>query len=186
MGPLFRPESVRSKASQVILTALMAGVVAHLSPTVHRLVTCRAQSVDSFLFRSDFSQRKHRMKSDISLHRYGNRDLSDRECQIIALVARGLKNRDIAKFLGITEAVIKNYLRRIYDKVGVWNRVELALWYEARQHAKPTSQKPDKSPSGEKQKKHDARQGEQPSRASRTSPSSNEDDDSAVADKKSA
>jgi DNA-binding CsgD family transcriptional regulator len=30
--------------------------------------------------------------------------------------------------------VVKNYLRLIYDKLGLWNRVELALWYEARQH----------------------------------------------------
>jgi DNA-binding NarL/FixJ family response regulator len=30
--------------------------------------------------------------------------------------------------------VVKNYLRVIYDKLGLWNRVELALWYEARRH----------------------------------------------------
>jgi DNA-binding CsgD family transcriptional regulator len=29
---------------------------------------------------------------------------------------------------------VKNYLRTIYDKLGLWNRVELALWYEARRH----------------------------------------------------
>jgi DNA-binding CsgD family transcriptional regulator len=29
---------------------------------------------------------------------------------------------------------VKNYLRLIYDKLGLWNRVELALWYVARQH----------------------------------------------------
>ena len=29
---------------------------------------------------------------------------------------------------------VKNYLRVIYDKLGLWNRVELALWYEARRH----------------------------------------------------
>ena len=36
--------------------------------------------------------------------------------------------------IGTTEHVIKNYLRTIYDKLGLWNRVELALWYEARRH----------------------------------------------------
>jgi DNA-binding CsgD family transcriptional regulator len=30
--------------------------------------------------------------------------------------------------------VVKNYLRLIYDKLGLWNRVELALWYEARRN----------------------------------------------------
>jgi DNA-binding NarL/FixJ family response regulator len=56
-----------------------------------------------------------------------------REQAIIELVAQGLTNRDIAQALGTTEYVIKNYLRAIYDKLGLWNRVELALWYEARQ-----------------------------------------------------
>ena len=46
----------------------------------------------------------------------------------------GLKNREIAKKLGIAEHVVRNYLGIIYDKVGVSNRVELALWYEARVH----------------------------------------------------
>ena len=57
-----------------------------------------------------------------------------REHAIIRLVAEGCKNREIADSLGTTEHVIKNYLRVIYDKLGLWNRVELALWYEARQH----------------------------------------------------
>jgi hypothetical protein len=36
--------------------------------------------------------------------------------------------------LGVTQSVVRNYLVRIYDKVGLSNRVELALWYEARVH----------------------------------------------------
>jgi DNA-binding NarL/FixJ family response regulator len=50
------------------------------------------------------------------------------------LVAQGLKNREIAKVLGIGEKVVRNYLSAIYDKIGVNNRVELALWFEARRH----------------------------------------------------
>ena len=64
--------------------------------------------------------------------RYGNRIPSEREQRVIELVAQGLKNRDIARSIGTTEHVVKNYLRVIYDKLGLWNRVELALWYEAR------------------------------------------------------
>lgn len=66
--------------------------------------------------------------------RYGERALTEREQRTIALVAQGLKNCEIARVMGTTEYVVKNYLRVIYDKIGVWNRVELALWYEARQH----------------------------------------------------
>ena len=66
--------------------------------------------------------------------RYGTRILSEREYRIIELVAQGLKNCEVADAVGTTEHVVKNYLRVIYDKLGLWNRVELALWYEARQH----------------------------------------------------
>lgn len=63
-----------------------------------------------------------------------NRKPSPRQRHVIQLVARGLKNREIAHKLGIGEHVVRNYLSIIYDKVGVSNRVELALWYEARLH----------------------------------------------------
>ena len=64
--------------------------------------------------------------------RYGKRNPSERESRVIELVARGLKNKEVADEIGTTEHVVKNYLRIIYDKLGLWNRVELALWYEAR------------------------------------------------------
>jgi DNA-binding NarL/FixJ family response regulator len=64
--------------------------------------------------------------------RYGSRVPSEREQRVIQLVAEGLKNREVAQAIGTTEHVVKNYLRVIYDKLGLWNRVELALWYESR------------------------------------------------------
>ena len=64
--------------------------------------------------------------------RYGKRTPSEREQLVIELVAQGLKNKEVADAIGTTEHVIKNYLRSIYDQLGLWNRVELALWYEAR------------------------------------------------------
>jgi DNA-binding NarL/FixJ family response regulator len=71
-----------------------------------------------------------------AVERYGTRNPSQREYRIIELVAEGLKNSEVAAALGTTEHVVKNYLRVIYDKLGLWNRVELALWYEARKHEK--------------------------------------------------
>lgn len=69
--------------------------------------------------------------------RYGKRAPSEREQRVIELVAQGLKNREVADAIGTSEHVVKNYLRIIYDKLGLWNRVELALWYEARRHENP-------------------------------------------------
>ena len=60
------------------------------------------------------------------------RVLSYRQFRVAGLVADSLKNREIAGELGIAVQVVRNYLSMIYDKVGVSNRVELALWYEAR------------------------------------------------------
>jgi DNA-binding NarL/FixJ family response regulator len=57
---------------------------------------------------------------------------SQRHRRVIELVAQGLKNREIALELGIGEHIVREYLGVIYAKIGVSNRVELALWYWAR------------------------------------------------------
>jgi two-component system nitrate/nitrite response regulator NarL len=53
--------------------------------------------------------------------------LSPREAEVAALVAKGLRNREIAVELGITEGTVKVFLHSIFDKLGVSNRTELAL-----------------------------------------------------------
>lgn len=55
--------------------------------------------------------------------------LTAKEWSIVSLVAEGLRNQDIAVEVGTSEHVIKNRLRTIYDKLGFWNRTEVALWY---------------------------------------------------------
>ena len=54
--------------------------------------------------------------------------LTPKEMQIVALIVQGCKNKDIAFQLNTKEQVIKNYLRGIYDKTGVSDRLELALF----------------------------------------------------------
>jgi DNA-binding NarL/FixJ family response regulator len=54
--------------------------------------------------------------------------LTPKEMQIVALVVQGCKNKHIATQLNTKEQVIKNYLRSIYDKTGVSDRLELALF----------------------------------------------------------
>jgi two-component system nitrate/nitrite response regulator NarL len=54
--------------------------------------------------------------------------LSPKEMAIIACITQGKRNKEIAYQLGTTEQVIKNYLRKVYDKLGVSDRLELALY----------------------------------------------------------
>ena len=54
--------------------------------------------------------------------------LTNKEVQVAILVWEGLTNREIANQIGTTEQVVKNYLRNIFDKLGVWSRLELALY----------------------------------------------------------
>jgi DNA-binding NarL/FixJ family response regulator len=54
--------------------------------------------------------------------------LSDKELLIISCVSQGMRNKEIALELHTTEQVIKNYLRKVYDKLGVSDRLELALY----------------------------------------------------------
>jgi DNA-binding NarL/FixJ family response regulator len=54
--------------------------------------------------------------------------LSPKELAIIGCITRGMRNKEIAYQIGTTEQVVKNYLRKIYDKLGVSDRLELALY----------------------------------------------------------
>lgn len=54
--------------------------------------------------------------------------LNPREIQVATLVWQGLTNKDIAAVLRTSEQVVKNYLRTTFDKLGVWTRLELALY----------------------------------------------------------
>jgi DNA-binding CsgD family transcriptional regulator len=57
--------------------------------------------------------------------------LTAKEVQVAMLVWEGQTNREIAHVIGTTEQVIKNYLRNTFDKLGVWSRLELALYVAA-------------------------------------------------------
>jgi DNA-binding CsgD family transcriptional regulator len=54
--------------------------------------------------------------------------LTAKEIQVATLVWQGLTNKDIAGVLSTSEQVVKNYLRTTFDKLGVWTRLELALY----------------------------------------------------------
>lgn len=68
------------------------------------------------------------LEQDVAETKPNNYGLTARELEVVALVAEGLPNRDIAKKLEITEETVKRHLTNIFDKVGMSNRVELALF----------------------------------------------------------
>jgi len=54
--------------------------------------------------------------------------LTEKEIRVATLVWEGLTNREIGRLLGTTEQVVKNHLRNTFDKLGVWSRLELAMY----------------------------------------------------------
>jgi len=73
------------------------------------------------------------MRQFASPHDAGPRErdkprLSNRELEIVALVAQGFKNKEIAERMFISEQTVKNHLHNVFDKLGVSDRLELALY----------------------------------------------------------
>ena len=75
-----------------------------------------AELVDAFRKTSDFGPRRDKPL------------LSEREREIVGLVAQGFRNREIGEKLFISEQTVKNHLHNIFDKLGVSDRLELALY----------------------------------------------------------
>jgi DNA-binding NarL/FixJ family response regulator len=107
------------------LATLLDGVVSR-SITGTTLVDCvrRVAQGQRFIQRSNVTT----IQSSDSVGARVRDRLTPKEMQIVALIVQGCKNKDIAMQLGTKEQVIKNYLRSIYDKSGVSDRLELALF----------------------------------------------------------
>ena len=79
--------------------------------------------------RPQASETSHRVISTGGvIVRKPHESLTPKESQVATLVWEGMTNREIAKLVGTTEQVVKNYLRTTFDKLGVWSRLELALY----------------------------------------------------------
>jgi DNA-binding NarL/FixJ family response regulator len=78
--------------------------------------------------------------------------LTPKETLIVSCVTQGMKNKEIAVRVGTTEQVVKNYLRKVYDKLGVADRLELALYclsHHVVDGVKPPPIPPAAAPSGD-------------------------------------
>ena len=63
---------------------------------------------------------------------YSDGKLTERQERIVSLIARGAHDHQVARAIGHTLGTEKYYVREIFDRLGVWNRIELALWFEKR------------------------------------------------------
>ena len=112
--------------SRHFLTNGVNGVI-YRNVSGEALVQCvrRVNKGESWV--QDTHESKETAENDLVGARVRDR-LTAKELKIVALIVQGYKNKEIAVQLGTTEQVIKNYLRNVYDKIGVSDRLELALF----------------------------------------------------------
>ncbi len=122
-------------AQNDVIEAFRSGAkgVFRRSESLHNLIRCvHAVHQGQFWVRtSDLTTIMRALVSAGSLHCVasdGKKLLTRREQQVVDLVADGLANREIAERLHLSEHTVKNYLFKIYDKLGVSTRVELTLY----------------------------------------------------------
>ena len=110
-------------------TYLNAGIhgVVYRNVTGAALVECIRKVAKGENWIQDMQVAQQMAEADFVGARVRDR-LTPKELRIVALIVQGYKNKEIAKQLGTTEQVIKNYLRNVYDKIGVSDRLELALF----------------------------------------------------------
>ncbi|MBZ5648536.1 MAG: response regulator transcription factor [Acidobacteriia bacterium] len=127
----------RSKTRLVVVAESGDDVAAYLNAGVHgvvyrnvtgaALVECIRKVAKGETWIQDMQVAHQMAEADFVGARVRDR-LTPKELRIVALIVQGYKNKEIAKQLGTTEQVIKNYLRNVYDKIGVSDRLELALF----------------------------------------------------------
>ncbi|HWE49313.1 MAG TPA: response regulator transcription factor [Bryobacteraceae bacterium] len=113
---------VNSIPTELALQAMGFGIRGILSKTatIESLLRCLCSVDDGELWFE-----KNLTDSIMSAGRYS---LTRREGQLVSLLAQGLKNRDIAATLQISEGTVKVYLSKLFHKLGVKDRLELALF----------------------------------------------------------
>ena len=112
-----------------------AGIVQKSTPTELLIKSIRkVHSGEMWLDRSTTAEvvRQFASKNDVPKRIAGREressSLSTREREIVALVAQGFKNKEMAEKMFISEQTVKNHLHNIFDKLGVSDRLELALY----------------------------------------------------------
>jgi DNA-binding NarL/FixJ family response regulator len=115
------------ESPQAYLTAGVRGIVHRDIPNQELLRCIRQVGRGETYVQRRATSGSSGFESDMVAERVRDR-LTPKELKILGLILQGYKNKDIAEELKNSEQVIKNYLRSIFDKTGVSDRLELALF----------------------------------------------------------
>jgi DNA-binding NarL/FixJ family response regulator len=112
-----------------ILTAIDAGAIGYLlkdadPAEVHHGIQAAARG------ESPLASKAAQAVVEARVETRPARELSDREREVLILVASGLANKQIARRLGISEKTVKTHLTNIFQRIGVTDRTQAALWAE--------------------------------------------------------
>jgi len=123
---------LKQAAGELLITSIRkvyAGGMWLDSPTtaavIRTLVDGVVPSAPPILAKQQAAPKQHPLPPPESRKRIA---LSQREREIVRFVKQGYKNKEIAEKMFISEQTVKNHLHNIFDKVGVSDRLELALW----------------------------------------------------------
>jgi DNA-binding NarL/FixJ family response regulator len=119
------------EAMEVGATAHVAEVAepAELVATIRRVADGEDPLKDELVARPDLVERiLDNVRDTIMADREATNPLTTRELEILALVAGGLRNREIAQTLGVSEQTVKNHLSTVLHKFGVPNRTQAVAY----------------------------------------------------------
>ena len=116
---------------EYIVKALTYGVKGYLLKQDYQniLPAIKAVYAGQTVFGTEIVSRIPELLQEKKTYDWKATDISEKELQVIALVAEGLSNREIAGELFLSEGTVRNYISSILDKMGLRDRTQLAVYY---------------------------------------------------------
>ena len=116
---------------EYIVKALTYGVKGYLLKQDYQniLPAIKAVYAGQTVFGTEIVSRIPELLQEKKTYYWKAHDISEKELQVIALVAEGLSNREIAGELFLSEGTVRNYISSILDKMGLRDRTQLAVYY---------------------------------------------------------
>lgn len=116
---------------EYIIKALKCGVKGYLLKQDYEsiLPAIRAVHMGQTVFGTEIVSKIPELLKEKQTFDYHAYDISEKECEVIALVAEGLSNKEIASRLFLSEGTVRNYISNILEKLGLRDRTQLAVHY---------------------------------------------------------